>query len=252
MFEKILLFFLPFILFYLYILTKKPTNKKNWQDWLKVFPEININGENIEIKKVRNFLFKSKDVYIKNYLDFKFKLKDIDKLDYLIEPFSKIHGVAHTLFIFTLKNKKQIVVSVEVRKVKNQDFSLISTFFRNYELIYVFATPRDAINERKYIRRDHLYLYPIKADKKILQKLFLDILHRAKQVQKNPEFYHPWFNSCTSNLIDHVNHVLPKEERIKQSLYTILPSLTTKILFEHHFILNQKEGDEDISKYQIN
>lgn len=254
MLQDLIFFILPFLLFsILYLLSKKPTNNKNWRDDLKVFPEIKIKGNQIEIKHVRDFKYgKDEYDYIEGYKNYKLKLGDIEKLDYILEPFMFKERIAHPLLSFTLKNNKRIVLSVEVRKVKGEDYSLPKTFLRYYELFYVIATEEDVIKLRTHMRHDPVYLFPIQADKKFIQNLFLDMLKRAKNLQKNPEFYHPIFNSCTTNLIDHANKFLDKNNKIPKIAKTIIPGYTKGLLFDFHYVFHGKSHFKDFNYYKIN
>lgn len=252
MLQELFLFFLPSLLFFIvYFYSKKPTNKKDWKEEVKIQPHISIKGQNISIKNLRDFQYKTEQDFEKRYYSKSFKLSDIQSLDFLVEPFMKWRGISHTLVSFGLKDGSYISISVEVRKTRNQTFSFIKTFLRQYEVTYVLGSEEDLIKLRTKIRKDPVYLFPINADKNFIQQLFLDMIKRAKKLQKKPEFYHPWFNSCTTNLIDHANKIV-KKNIIKKGIKTFFPGYTMDLIFDLHYVFNGEKHTKDFVYYKIN
>jgi hypothetical protein len=253
MLQDIFLFFLPFILFFLFwFFSKKPTNKRNWRIDLIHFTKIRVNNEKIFLEDIRDFKYGETEYdYISDFKDLTFSLEDIVSLDYIIEPFMRWSAISHPLLSFGLKNGKHIVISVEVRKRKGFDYSIFKSFFRGYELFYLISTEDDTIKLRTHQRKNPVYLFPLEAEKSFIQELFLDMLYRAKKLQKTPEFYHPWFNSCTTNLVDHANKVF-REKKIPKNFKTILPGYTRGLLFDLHYVLNGGKHTKDFEYYRIN
>jgi hypothetical protein len=254
MLQDVLLFFLPFVLFFLFwFYSKKATNNKNWREDLLILSNISIKGNLISIENIRDFKYgKTEFDYIEGYKSYLFKKEDIVGMDYILEPFMLGDRIAHPFLSFTLKDKRRIVISVEVRKVKNEDYYLSKTFFRYYELIYVIATEEDVIKLRTHKRFDDVYLFPIDAPKKFIQNLFVDMLLRAQKIQSSPEFYHPLTNSCTTNLINHANKFFDKKDRRPIITKTIVPGYTKGLLFDFNFVFHGKDHFKDFEYYKIN
>jgi hypothetical protein len=64
-------------------------------------------------------------------------------------------------------------------------------------------------------------LYPIKAGPEKTRELFLSIIDRTNKLYSEPEFYNTLFNTCTTNIVEHVNLISPKT----------IPSIDTSVFF---------------------
>ena len=53
---------------------------------------------------------------------------------------------------------------------------------------------------RTGVRRDSVYLYPVRADRATVRAMFLDVLARANALAARPEFYNTLTTNCTGNI----------------------------------------------------
>jgi hypothetical protein len=189
---------------------RRPTNFRHWAKDMAVLPEINFNDDDtITINNIRHATYRNTKDYEVNFYDKTIEPKDVIRVWFMVEPFSLL--AAHTLLSFEFKDGSYLTISVEIRKKHGQSFSqlLVLFFLRRHELMYVIGDERDLIKLRTNYRRDNVYLYPVKADQKHVQKLFINMLKRAVKLQHKPEFYNPFTNTCLSNIVDHVNEIRP-------------------------------------------
>jgi len=56
------------------------------------------------------------------------------------------------------------------------------------------------------------------------------MLERANQVAANPEFYNTLSNTCTTNIVEHINSLVPG--RIPLSYKTLLPAYSDELAFD--------------------
>jgi len=167
--------------------------------FLNNFP--NLNGE-ITIKNIRNINYHTTSDYDLAYYDRTINIDDLESVWYLVEPFGRF-GAAHTLVSFGLSDGTYISISVEIRKEKGEDFSVIQGLLRKYEILYVIADESDVIKLRTNYRKDVVRLYPIKTEKEIIQSVFLSMLERADELTRVPELYNTAVNNCTTNIVKH-------------------------------------------------
>jgi hypothetical protein len=74
-------------------------------------------------------------------------------------------------------------------------------------------------------------MYPMKATKQQMQKLFISALKRADKLSKSPEFYNTIYKTCTTSILQHVNEL--REDKISAFDFKILlPSNSDKIAFD--------------------
>lgn len=205
----------------------EPSHDRDWSLDQAVLPHIQFDSEDknqVHISNIRNFTYSSTTAYEVNYYDKTFDIQSLDKVWYIVEPFSGIPGSAHTMLSFEFATKTTtatatntvtetkrdfLAISVEIRKEKGESFHPIKGLFNQYEIMYVIADEKDAIQLRTNHRKDLVYMYPVRADKQKVQALFLSMLEAAQQLHDTPEFYNTITNTCTTNIVSHVNKVTP-------------------------------------------
>lgn len=222
----------------------KPSNNRDWNDDQKVLPTATIKGDIVEIKNIRDFRYASTTSYTENYYDKEYDLNKIKRVWYIVEPFSGIPGSAHTFLSFEFEDNVFVSVSVEIRKEKGESFHPVKGLLNQYEIMYVWADEKDVINLRINHRKDQVFLYPMKAGPEKTRELFLSIIDRTNKLYTQPEFYNTLFNTCTTNIVKHVNLISPKT----------IPSIDTSILFpENSDWLAHALGliDTDLAQDQI-
>jgi len=229
------------------------TPAKTDRDWNAdqiVQPEISINGDEVIIKNIRNIKYRTTNDYDLGYYNSSFNLNDLESVWFMVEPFSTNPGAAHTLVSFGFKGDKYLAISVEIRKEKGESFSAVKGMLRRYELMYVIADERDVIKLRSNYRHDQVFLYPIKTDKEKIRALFLDMLARADKLQKEPEFYNTLTSTCTTNIVSHINKLVPN--RVPFDYRILLPGLSDTYAFELGLIDTDLSFEEAREKFKIN
>ena len=228
---------------------EKPSNDRNWSLDQAVPAEAVFSGDEVTIKNVRNFTYRSTTDYDPQYYDLTLNLNDLETVDYIVEPFGSI-GAAHTFLSFGFSNGQQIAVSVEIRKEQGETFSPCKGMVRRYELMYVVADERDVVNLRANHRQHDVYLYPTTATKEGARRLFVDMLERANTLLREPEFYHTITNNCTVNIARHINKLISPPIAFDYRL--ILPAHSDALAMEYGFITPGMTLEEAREKYRIN
>lgn len=222
----------------------QPSNNRNWNDDQKVLPLATVKGNLVEIKNIRDFRYASTTSFVEQYYDKEFDLNKIKRVWYIVEPFSGIPGSAHTFLSFEFENNTFISVSVEIRKEKGESFHPVKGLLNQYEIMYVWADEKDVVDLRINHRKDQVFMYPMKAGPEKTKELFLSIIDRTNKLYSEPEFYNTLFNTCTTNIVEHVNLISPKT----------IPSIDTSIVFpENSDLLAYKLGliDTDLPEDKI-
>ena len=237
------------IVFFLLLQFKQPSNNRDWTIDATVLPEINIDGENISIKNIRNFTYRTTSDYTPGYYDRTFKLSQIQNVWFMVEPFSK-GGAAHTLLSFELNDGTYLAVSVEIRKEKGESFSALKGLMREYELVYVIADEKDVIKLRANYRKDKVYLYPGQTTPEKARTLFMDMITRANELQEKPEFYNTIVNTCTTNIVSHINAITPN--KIPLSWKVLLPAYSDELAYKIGLLDNTISFKELRKQHLIN
>ncbi|MDP6234158.1 MAG: DUF4105 domain-containing protein, partial [Candidatus Poseidoniaceae archaeon] len=107
---------------------------------------------------------------------------------------------------------------------------------RSFELMYVWATEADAIGVRARCRtRSITHLL----EGRVLREeskpaLFESYLKRTNALAEKPEWYNTITNTCTTNLVQHINDIYPG--RVPMGLAWLLPGLSPEMMEKERLI----------------
>jgi hypothetical protein len=185
-----------------YVLVR-PSNDREWQRDVAVAPTVDIQGDRVTVRAVRNFHYRSETDFDPVWEDRSYDLSKLRTLDLLMSYWGPV-DYCHTFVSFGFEGGEQLACSVETRKEIGEDFSTLGGLFKRFELIYVFADERDLIGLRTNHRGESVYLYRVRACPDRLRQLFLSYLRKADELARSPEFYGVLRNSCGVNILHRV------------------------------------------------
>ena len=182
-----------------------PRNDRNWQPDLAVLPWAEIDGNRVKFHNIRLCDYRNeRDSDVAHY-DRTFDLDTLHSADLFIVTRGSPH-IAHTMMSFGFANDEYLCFSVETRKEKGEDYSIVKGFFKQYELMYVAADERDLVRLRTNFRNEQVSVYRLKADSAAIRAVFLGYLESMYSLRARPE----WYNALTSNCLTNIRgHTLP-------------------------------------------
>ena len=217
---------------------KKMTNPSLVRDWSpdqSIMPSIHfLNEDTVRINNIRNIHYRTTRDYDLDYYDKTVNLNEVDSAWLVISPFGSF-GVAHTFVSFGFKDGTYLAVSIEVRRKKGKSFSAVKGFFRQFEMMYVIADEADVIKVRTNTIKATVRLFPIQTEKSRIRAVFVDMLKRADDLGKKPEFYNTIWNNCTTNIIKHTRRFSTKAIPLWDLRY-LLPENIDKIAYKLNMI----------------
>lgn len=231
-------------------LAARPSHDRNWTRDQAVLPQAVVDGKLIHIKNIRNFSYRSTTDYAPAYYD---KTYDVNKLTsawYIVEPFSGLEGSAHTFVSFGFEGDEYVAISIEIRKEVGETFSAWKGLLKQYEIMYVIGDERDVVGLRANHRHDDVYVYPIKTTPERMQQVFLSMIDRVNELYEQPEFYNTLTNTCTTNLVAHVNDIFPG--RIPLSYKVLFPGYSDQLAYDGGVIDTTLPFEQIRAKYRIN
>jgi uncharacterized protein DUF4105 len=184
----------------------------------------------VRVHNVRYARYRSVDDYDVFWEDRSYDLDRLRSAWFVVEPFGEGRGAAHTLMSFGFAGDDYLAISVEIRREKGEAFSPLKGLLRRYELMYVIGDERDLVQLRANHRRDPVYLYPVRAPRERIEQMFLSMLRRANRLRQEPEFYNTLTNTCATNIVRHVNELVPG--RIPFSYKVLLPGYADELAYE--------------------
>ena len=233
-----------------FYLSVSPTNNADWSLDQQRLPSAKINNDLVTIESVRNFTYRSTTDYTPAYYDKTYDLSKLKSVDYIVEPFGDFSGAAHTFLSFGFEGDEYVAISVEIRKKKGQSFSPLKGLLKQYELVYVVADEKDVIKLRTNFRKDDVYVYPTKIDQAHAKELFLSMIERVNKLYNEPEFYNTITNTCTTNIVRHVNEI--SEVKVPFSYKVLMPGYSDKLAYDLGLLDTPLPYDKIRERYQIN
>jgi Domain of unknown function (DUF4105) len=180
----------------------RPSNNRDWQPEVAVLPYSTIEGNLITVHNIRNFDYRTESEFTRAYYDKTFDLRQLKSVD-LIAVYWMGPQIAHIFVSFGFGGADYLAFSIEARKLRNEGFSTVKGFFRQYELYYVVADERDVIRLRTNYRKDppeEVHIYRVRGTSGNGQRLFLSYMDRINALHKQPEFYNSLTTNCTTNI----------------------------------------------------
>ena len=206
-----------------------PSNQRVWADDVSRTTSGRVDGNLVTLHDVRNFEWRSNTDYTKHWETRTYDLDRLDSVDMVMSYWS-MRAIAHVLVSFGFNDGSHVVFSVEIRREKQESFSEVGGFFKEFELSVIAADERDVIRVRTNVRGEDDYLYRIRMPVKDIRSLFLAYVNEANTLVSTPRFYNTITVNCTT-LVYHmlrriVGH-LPLDYRLLFSGY--LPSYVYKV-----------------------
>lgn len=229
----------------------QPTHDRTWLVEQSVLPRAEFNGSLVRLRGVRNNTYTSRTVFTPSWTERTLDLNRLEAAWFVLTPFStRWRGPAHSFVTFGFSDSQFIAISVEARREPDEDYGVLAGLFKRYELMYVVGDERDLIGQRAAYDSSDVYLYPIRATPERIRAVFVDMLKRVNELQERPEFYNTLTNNCTSNLIRHVNQVVPG--RIPGGWKTVVPGYSDEVAHRLGLIDTELSVAQARARYRIN
>jgi hypothetical protein len=231
------------------LLLRTPLSDRDWAADHAVQPRVTFEGSAVQVDSLRDFHHAPDGSFTPGYRSERFDLSDVRGVWFALAPFSnRWDALAHTFVSFELGDGRFLAVSVEARRERNEDYSLLGGLTRRFEVTYVVGTEEDLLGLRA-VRGDTLYLYPSRATADQARAMFSDMLRRAESLRSAPEFYNTLLNNCATNLRDHVNHVA--SEPLPFGWAILLPGYSDELALERGLLDTELPLEEARRRYRV-
>ncbi len=230
----------------------RPSNDRSWVNDNDRLAKAEFGDNLVTIRNVRDFRWRTTKDFDENWIDMEFDLNKISKLWFVLEYFEpKRKQMAHTIMVFESEDGKRIACSIEVRREKGERYHPLKGLFRQYELIYVWSTESDVIGVRTRCRRKsvtHLF-EAIVLGPGNERRMFESYLNRTNKLRISPEWYNTITNTCSTNIVRHVNEVYPG--RVPRTMAILLPGISPRILKKNNLVKMGTSIDESMESSKI-
>jgi hypothetical protein len=233
-----------------YFTLKPAPTTGDWQEHLKVASTAEFSGNLVTVKNIRNFRYGPEEKNMHpGYYDATFDLNQLKKVWYVTEPFNGQEYAAHTFLSFEFEDGRFLAITIEARKTKDQQYSALKGLLRTYPLIYIAADERDVVLLRANLRKDKVYVYPVRTTQERAQKIFVDMLESMNEMQVHPVWYNTLFANCTSRIVYHINRVVP--ERVPLSWKVWLTGYADELAYDLGLLDTTLPLDQARAKYLV-
>lgn len=199
----------------------RPSNAGDWADEVACMSHGEVQGDEVTLHNVRNFLWRSREDYTIRWEVRGYDLRRLVSLD-MIASYWEGPAIAHVLFSFGFSDGERVVFSVEIRRRRGQAYSEIGGFFRAYNLSVIAADERDVIYLRTNVRGEDDYLYRVCLPPANMRSLFLAYVNQANALVQQARFYNTLTVNCTTLVYRMMRHIvggLPLDVRLLLSGY---------------------------------
>lgn len=210
------------VLFFLY----QPSHNRDWELGQEKLPRVIFSATSslVTIDNYRNFKWTGPKEAEVNYEIQTFDLDKLQTVDFFISHFSDFEGLAHVFLSFGFNDGKHVVVSLETRREKGEEFSPLLGVLRQYEIIYVVGSENDVVGVRTGPRDERVYLYGSKITAEQAKNIFGELARKINDIYEHPRVY----NTLTHNCVNELTRAIEKTTGIKFPL-------TWKMIFAGYF-----------------
>lgn len=187
----------------------RPGRDRDWAPEVARLPQSTIEGNMLTVRDVRNFRWRSDRDFDEVWETRSFDLRLVEGVD-IFNSYWTGPAIAHTLASFCFSDGRHLCVSVEIRKLRGEDFSSLAGFVRAYELAIVAADERDMVGVRTNVRGEDVRLFRLSATPDQARQALVELLARAGRLAREPAFYNSLLRNCTTELFEIARRIEPR------------------------------------------
>ncbi|HET8598274.1 MAG TPA: DUF4105 domain-containing protein [Castellaniella sp.] len=206
-----------------------PSNQRDWADDVARNLSGRVQGSVVTLHNIRNFDWRSRTDYTVRWQDGSYNLDALQSVDMVLSYWMG-PAIAHTLVSFGFADGRHLTFSVEIRKERDESFSVVGGFFKQFERSIVAAEERDILYVRAGPRGERVFLYPVRMPRPAMRELFLAYVDSANRLARAPRFYNTVTANCTTLVYDMVRPIVPG---LPMDIRLILSGYLPEYLYRH-------------------
>jgi hypothetical protein len=234
-----------------WFLTRQPSNTRDWLPDVDRVAHIEIDRDRAVVHNVRNFDYRSETDFTPAWEDRTYDLGKLETADYILSYWGS-RAIAHGIVSFEFADGQHLAVSIETRKEKTESYSAVQGFFRQYELIYLFADERDVLRLRTNYRKEEVYVYRTRIGPTAARRIFMSYAEAANRLHDRPEFYNALTSNCVTSIIPHARAGNPATTAWTCSWEILLPGYSARRAYRNGNIDTSMPFEEVEARSHVN
>lgn len=232
---------------------RAPSNNRDWEVGQERLPRFTFDGDTITVDDLRDYRYTAGGLASTEYARETVDARRVSRVWFVVEPFEtapiKLPGVAHTYFVFDFADQRPITVSVEARRERNEEYSVVLGALNRYELMYIWATEEDATARRALVEHNRLEMYPLTLSDEAARALLWQVARSSHDLESRPRFYNSLTDNCTSELAKNANAVRPGAIPFNRALF--MPGFSVEELYRLGFLPTDVAVERLPDRYRV-
>ncbi len=183
--------------------SRSPSNEREWAPEVARVAWADVQGSKLVMHNVRNFEYRSEADFTQIWEDRTYDLDQLQTADLILVHWGS-EKIAHVIASFGFSDGRYLDVSIETRREKFETVSAIESFFRQYELSYIFSDERDVIRLRTNYRHEDVYIFRTRTSPTVVREIFISYLESANSLRQKPEWYNALTTNCATSVLPHI------------------------------------------------
>ena len=188
-----------FVLVLAWWLALAPRNDRDWQPDVSRLTTMRVDGDRLTVVNLRNFEYRSEQDFVPRWEERTYTLSRLVGVDMLVGDWGA-PMIVHTMLSWEFADGTHLAISIETRKERNEAYSALRGFFRQFELYYAVGDERDLIGVRTIARGERVRLHRLAIPRDRAHALLLDYAREVNRLAEHPAWYNALDHNCTTSI----------------------------------------------------
>lgn len=188
------------VLFLASVVMRTPRGDRKWDPHLAYMPAIAQTVDAFALNPVLDWSYTREGTVDQSHTKFGARFADLRNVWLMVEPQPGQAYAAHTLLLFEFGDQSMIGLTIEARLEAHETYDAFAGLFNNFELAFIWATPKELLTRRAVMLKKDVYVYPLTLSAEQRLALLRGLLDRTREVAARPDFYNTFTSNCTNEL----------------------------------------------------